>query len=81
MATSILKVTGAELTKDRAALGQYVRGVAGSGVESVTPAEKTANETFLQTNAVSIYAGTSEIQMNIIAKRVPGPPDQSLRQG
>ena len=37
--------------------------------------EIEANANWLTTRAVSIYGGTSEIQRNIIAKRVLGLPD------
>ncbi len=77
LATSILKVKGAEFTKERAELEQHIRGVMGIGWEdpSFTADENAATKNWLTTRAVSIYGGTSEIQQNIIAKRVLGLPD------
>jgi alkylation response protein AidB-like acyl-CoA dehydrogenase len=43
--------------------------------EGFTDSEIEANRDWLTTRAVSIYGGTSEIQKNIIAKRVLGLPD------
>jgi len=77
LATSILKVKGAEFTKERAEMEMVARGVIGVGWEgdTFTREEMEANRNYLQTRAVSIYGGTSEIQKNIIAKRVLGLPD------
>ncbi|MFT5210115.1 MAG: alkylation response protein AidB-like acyl-CoA dehydrogenase [Flavobacterium sp.] len=77
LATSILKIKGAEFTKDSAELLQHVMGSQGSGWdgESFTSEEINANKDWLSTRAVSIYGGSSEIQMNIIAKRTLGLPD------
>ena len=77
LATSILKVKGAELTQAEAELLQHAMGSSGLGWEgdgfSVDEIDATRN--WLTTRAVSIYGGTSEIQQNIIAKRVLGLPD------
>ncbi len=77
LATSILKVKGAEYTQTEAELLQYVMGSQGSGWEGegFSGDEIDANRNWLSTRAVSIYGGTSEIQQNIIAKRVLGLPD------
>lgn len=77
LATSILKVKGAEFTKERAEVVQHAMGSQGFGWEGDTfsKEEIEANRHWLQSRAVSIYGGTSEIQLNIIAKRVLGLPD------
>ncbi|HKI75306.1 MAG TPA: acyl-CoA dehydrogenase family protein [Pseudomonadales bacterium] len=76
-ATSILKMKGAELTKEQAEIKQAAMGIQGFGWEGpgFTEDEIDANTNWLVTRAVSIYGGTSEIQRNIVAKRVLGLPD------
>ncbi len=76
-ATSILKVKGAEFTQEQAEVKQAAMGMAGIGADDpgFTRSELDANTDWLTTRAVSIYGGTSEIQHNIIAKRVLGLPD------
>lgn len=77
LATSILKVTGAKFSKEKAEIHQHAMGLQGIGWEGpgFTDDELEANRTWLSGLAVSIVGGTSEIQMNIIAKRVLGLPD------
>jgi len=76
-ATSILKVSGARLTQERTEMHQQALGIQGIGWEGAgfTTSEIETTRTWLSSRAVSIYGGTSEIQLNIIAKRVLGLPD------
>ncbi len=75
LATSILKVTGAHNTMERAELQTHLMGTDGQFFEDGPADAVDAQKNFLTTRAVSIYGGTSEIQLNIIAKRVLGLPD------
>jgi acyl-CoA dehydrogenase len=72
--SSMLKYYGTELNKRRAELTMSVAGTDGLRFTDA-PAESEAAPTWLRSRANSIEGGTSEIQLNIIAKnvlRLPG---------
>jgi alkylation response protein AidB-like acyl-CoA dehydrogenase len=76
-ATSIIKYAAAEFAKARSEL--MVEALGGQGLgwegEGFSPAEITAVRGWLRTKANSIEGGTSEINLNVVAKRVLGLPD------
>ena len=76
-ATSIMKNVGARLTQDRAELAVEIMGMAGLGWEGegFTEEQLTQTRTWLWGKAVSIYGGSTEIQNNVIAKRILGMLD------
>ena len=76
-ATSIMKNVGARVTQDRAELGIEIMGMNGLGWEGegFSEAELHQTRTWLWGKAVSIYGGSSEIQNNVIAKRILGMLD------
>jgi alkylation response protein AidB-like acyl-CoA dehydrogenase len=76
-ATSIMKNVGARVTQDRAELGIEIMGMQGLGWEGegFAPAEIAQTRTWLWGKAVSIYGGSTEIQNNVIAKRILGMLD------
>ncbi|GAA0330123.1 acyl-CoA dehydrogenase family protein [Sphingomonas oligophenolica] len=76
-ATSIMKNVGARITQDRAELSIEIMGMNGLGWEGegFTEAELSQTRTWLWGKAVSIYGGSSEIQNNVIAKRILGMLD------
>jgi acyl-CoA dehydrogenase len=67
-ASSMFKLYGTELNKRRKELRVLLAGTRGLGWD-------TATREWLRSRANSIEGGTSEIQLNIIAKRVLGLPD------
>lgn len=71
-ATSVMKNVGARITQDRAELNVEIMGLQGLGWEGegFTQAELEQTRTWLWGKAVSIYGGSSEIQNNVIAKRI-----------
>ncbi|HZZ37304.1 MAG TPA: acyl-CoA dehydrogenase family protein [Caulobacteraceae bacterium] len=76
-ATSIMKYAGAKIAQDRTelvieALGVQGLGWEGEGFES---GELAAVRGWLRAKANSIEGGTSEVNLNVVAKRVLGLPD------
>jgi len=76
-ATSIIKYAAAEFAKERSEL--MVEAMGGQGLgwtgEGFSPAELTAVHGWLRTKANSIEGGTSEVNLNVVSKRVLGLPD------
>ncbi len=75
--SSILKYYGTELNQRRHELVQSILGPSALGWEGegFDPRELKATREWLRSRANTIEGGTSEIQLNIIAKRVLGLPD------
>jgi alkylation response protein AidB-like acyl-CoA dehydrogenase len=76
-ATSIFKYVGSTLSKNGSELKSALRGTRGLGWEGTGFSEDELESTrgWLRDRAVTIYGGTNEVQLNIIAKRVLGLPD------
>ena len=76
-ASSMFKLYGTELNKRRKELRVELAGYQGLGWEApgFEPGELQITREWLRSRANSIEGGTSEIQLNIIAKRVLGLPD------
>jgi alkylation response protein AidB-like acyl-CoA dehydrogenase len=76
-ATSIFKLVGSTLSKNASELKSQLRGSNGLAWEgnAFTTAELDSTRDWLRDRAVTIYGGTNEVQLNIIAKRVLGLPD------
>ena len=70
--SSILKIVGTELKQDRLELGMEIAGAAGLGWEGPGFDEDDLAFTrdWLRSRASTIEGGSSEVQLNIIAKRV-----------
>ena len=76
-ATSIIKYAAAALAQERSELMIETMGAQGLGWEGdgFTPGEITATHGWLRAKANSIEGGTSEINLNVVSKRVLGLPD------
>jgi acyl-CoA dehydrogenase len=72
--SSVLKYYGSETNKERQELGLAIRGMDSLGWEGEVFEEGRRARRWLRSKANSIEGGTSEIQLNIIAKRVLGLP-------
>jgi alkylation response protein AidB-like acyl-CoA dehydrogenase len=76
--TSMFKLYGTELSKRRREIKIGILGFAGlgwSGDDDFAADELAITRDWLRSRASSIEGGSSEIQLNIIAKRVLGLPD------
>jgi len=76
--TSFFKLYGTELNQRRSALAVKIAGPQGLGWEEgagFDESEVARTRDWLRTRGNSIEGGTSEVQLNIIAKRVLGLPD------
>ena len=76
-ATSIMKYAGAKIAQERNELLIEAMGHQGIGWEGAgySEAELAAFRTMLRSKANSIEGGTSEINLNVVSKRVLGLPD------
>ena len=75
--TSIFQLVGANLARDGAELKSKLMGTQGIGWdgEGFSGMELETTKNWLSNRAVTIYGGTNEVQMNIIAKRVLALPE------
>ena len=76
-ATSIIKYAAATLAQERSELMVESMGSHGLGWDGddFTPAEIMATRGWLRSKGNSIEGGTSEVNVNVVAKRVLGLPD------
>jgi alkylation response protein AidB-like acyl-CoA dehydrogenase len=75
--SSLFKLYGTEWSKRRKELKVAIAGFAGLGWEGAgfAPAELQLTRDWLRSRASSIEGGTSEVQLNIIARHVLGLPE------
>jgi acyl-CoA dehydrogenase len=73
-ASSMLKYYGTELNKQRQELMLSIHGADALGWEGVEFAEGFVPRSWLRSKGNSIEGGTSEVQLNVIAKRILGLP-------
>jgi alkylation response protein AidB-like acyl-CoA dehydrogenase len=76
-ASSIFKLYGATLSRETSEMKCQLMGTQGYGWEgdAFNSNEVASTREFLGARAHTIYGGTNEVQLNIIAKRVLGLPD------
>ncbi|HEX4199083.1 MAG TPA: acyl-CoA dehydrogenase family protein [Caulobacteraceae bacterium] len=76
-ATSIIKYAAAAFAQDRSELMVETMGAQGLGWEGegFSPGELVATHGWLRSKGNSIEGGTSEVNVNVVAKRVLGLPD------
>ena len=76
-ASSMFKLYASEMNKRRSELVMSIQGASGLGWEGegFTPGELFETRGWLRSKGNSIEGGTSEVQLNVIAKRVLGLPD------
>lgn len=76
-ATSMFKLYASEMNKRRNEIHMSFRGVDGLGWEgdAFPPMDIAETRGWLRSKGNSIEGGTSEVQLNVIAKRVLGLPD------
>jgi acyl-CoA dehydrogenase len=75
-ASSIFKYYGTELNKRRNELNMAVGGESSLGWEGEQYRDGRVSRDWLRSKGNSIEGGTSEVQLNIISKRVLGLPDE-----
>jgi acyl-CoA dehydrogenase len=73
-ASSMLKYYGTELNKQRQELMLSIHGADALGWEGAEFAEGFVPRSWLRSKGNSIEGGTSEVQLNVIAKRILGLP-------
>ena len=75
--SSIMKYAGAKIAQDRTELAVESMGVQGLGWEgdAFAPGDLAVTRAWLRAKANSIEGGTSEVNLNVVAKRVLGLPD------
>ena len=74
-ASSIFKYYGTELNKRRNELNMAVLGESALGWEGEAYRDGAVSRDWLRSKGNSIEGGTTEVQLNIVAKRVLGLPD------
>lgn len=80
---SVLKVVGSGLKQRRWELAMQAMGVDGLGWEgeAFAEADRVAAREWLRSRGNTIEGGTTEIQHDVIARRVLGLPDRPAREG